>query len=172
MKNNIIWFLKIAFCLFLLLFISLVIGCPRLGEMGVPVIDFVLYPLKGCWTGAELRDLKLLPTLRTMLSVIWYLLIIGIFLVIPFHHKKYFEQAEFYVGYKIFWFVGSLVFALLWLTLMDLDVTWVLLIIPQNNEYSTSETLIDYAIHILIIAFVVWRLAVIPATKQYKNRGN
>jgi hypothetical protein len=173
MKNNIIWFTTIAFCLFLLLFISRLFGCPPLGDM-YPEFHFVAFPLEGCWKSIELRDLKLTPTNRAVLSVIWYLLLFGIFLVIPLHHKKYFEQATFYAAYKKFWFVGSLAVAMLWYTLAELGAMPVVAFFPPKpaDIEFLPGFLIEPAIHVVVIVFVVWRLAVTPATKQYKNRGN
>jgi hypothetical protein len=168
MKNNIIWFTTIAFCLFLLLFISRLFGCPPLGDMGAPEGDFAAFPLKVCWGGIEFRDLKLPPTNRAILSVIWYLLLFGIFLVIPLHHKKYFEQATFYAAYKKFWLAGSLAIAMLWYTLAELGAMPVVAFFPPKpaDIEFLSGFLIELAIHVVVIVFAVWRLAVTPATKQ------
>ncbi|MEQ1545451.1 hypothetical protein [Methyloglobulus sp.] len=170
MLNNIIWFLKIAFCLYLLPLISLLFGCIG-SDMG-PTIEFVAFPLEGCWKGIESRDLKLTPATRTILSVIWYLLLFGIFLVIPLHHKKYFEQEKFYSAYKKFWLAGSLAIATLWFTLAELGGMPVVAFFPPKPADFLPVYLVEPAIHVVVITFTVWYLAVTPATKQYKNWGN
>lgn len=140
--------------------------------MGAPATEFAAFPLKGCWRGSELRDLIFPLTERTTLSVIWYLLLIGIFLVIPLHHKKYFERAKFYEGYKNFWFAGSLAFAALWMILMELGEYAIVDFFPPRSLDFHPKYLIEPAIHFVVITFAVWHLAITPATKQYKNRGN
>jgi hypothetical protein len=127
-----------------------------------PFYNFPSFPIKGILSGglepivpvdcSECPEwFPLSSTMRVVLSVIWYGLLLAVSASIPLCLAKCFKSNSVYQGYKTFWLYGAFVFASLTAALTGIT--------PLRDT-----NLIPFVIWYMTIAY----LAILPAYLQCK----
>ncbi|MEQ1543981.1 hypothetical protein [Methyloglobulus sp.] len=136
------------------------------GCMGM---SFLTFPIEGC--ASDHGPYQQLPEyLKIALTVLLYILTIGIFATHFFYQAKWFYDDKFYFFYRKFWKFGSITLSFTWLILLGF--------LNTSNyegkqgiffEYFIYQLINDF-IFIAIHAAVFWHLAVAPANNQHVGR--
>ncbi len=142
-------------------------------------MNFGGFPIKGlasngfepmfsvhCSDSDCIERFPLSPSLRIIFSAVWYLILFAIFCTVPLYFLKCFENIAFYLAYKKFWFVGSLLFPALFtmLTGIAIPANWYL-----YDDLGINYEVIFYIILIIIASKIIWWLTVFPATLQNRS---
>ncbi|MEQ1546468.1 hypothetical protein [Methyloglobulus sp.] len=158
-KKNLFYLAKtylVLICIFLLYW-----GC-----MGM---SFFTFPIEGCM--GEYGPYQQLPEyLKIALTILFYILLMGIFATHFFYQAKCFYNDNFYFSYRKFWQFGSVTLSVTWLVLLGL------LRITNYQNRDAFEFIIYHIINdfifIAIHAAIFWHLTTAPANNQHEMKTN
>jgi hypothetical protein len=130
-----------------------------------------LFPIPGSYS--ELGESPLSPTTRIVLSILWYGLNLAILTTIPIYLDKSFENTSFYLRFKVFWWVGGILYPVLISMVIGIfpGNMFPFNMLPLNNPPSfNKEEVITYLIFVAIVSAIVWCLTILPASMQHKKK--
>ncbi|NOT84555.1 MAG: hypothetical protein HOP02_07190 [Methylococcaceae bacterium] len=120
------------------------------------VLAGIFNPLGNWWGRSNSPHLaEKIPIIFASIAV--YAIMFNILVTIPLYIKKCFQDAQFYKFYKLFWWIAAIIFANLFLLLLNVS--------PQNNYK-------EYIVFSLVLILIILVPALTSATYQYNQFVN